>query len=208
MSLREAKKQARRERILKAAVHLLERGGAEGLTMRELAREADLSEMTPYNLFGSKAGVLVALFEDALGKIVAKSFETTSADPIDRLFAGQEALARSWIDEAGVYREVLRAARESGADLTRYAEVPTSLLEAGLQDAAAAELITRDVPAAELAHYIFFANQGAYEPWTLGDSDDATLRRDLILGLGVALLSVATESTRKRILDRMASART
>lgn len=61
--------------------------------MRELARAARLSEMTPYNLFGSKAGVLAALFEDAMGRIVARSFTKTRADPIDRLFAGQEALA-------------------------------------------------------------------------------------------------------------------
>lgn len=207
MNLRETNKQARRERILNAAVRLLKRGGAEALTMRELARAARLSEMTPYNLFGSKAGVLAALFENAMATIVTQSFAKTPVDPMERLFAGQEALADTWTEESGLYREVMRAARESGADLARYSKVPMSLLEAGLMDVAKSGLITDDVPIAEVARSIFVANQGACEPWVSGEIDDATLRRDLTIGLAIALLAVATTPTRKRILARMSAER-
>lgn len=207
MNLRETNKQARRERILAAAVRLLKRGGADGLTMRELARTARLSEMTPYNLFGSKAGVLAALFEDAMSKIVTQSFATELADPLDRLFAGQLALADIWTEESGLYREIIRSARESGADLARYSEVPTSLLEAGLTDAVTAGLLTDDVPPSEVARHIFVANQGTYEHWASGEIDDAALRLDLTLGLAIPLLAVATASARKRILSRMGEAR-
>lgn len=101
----------------------------------------------------------------------------------------------------------MRAARESGADLARYSEVPISLLEAGLMDADKAGLITEDVPVVEVARSIFVANQGAYETWVSGEIDDVTLRRDLTLGLAISLLAVATAPTRKRILARMSVAR-
>ncbi len=206
MGVREQNKQARKDRILAAAAELLAEGGAEALTMRELASAAGLSEATPYNLFGSKAGVVEALFQAEMTTIVARSFEHTPSDPIERLFVSTEMLAETWASESGVFRELIRCARESGADLARFSELPTSLLRAGLTDARAAGAITDAVPLADVARHVFLSNQGAYEPWISGQTDDATLRRDLIVGLSLSLLSVATPETRKRILERLSTA--
>lgn len=207
MSLREKNKQARRERILDAAARLLVREGAEGLTMRELASAAGVAEMTPYNLFGSKAEIVATLFENEIERIVARSFSEMPSDPVERLFVSAEILADTWTEESGLFRELVRAAREAGADPARYAGGPTSLLEAGLNDAVAAGRLTDDLPPPDLARYIFFANQGAYEAWAEGVLDDHALRRDLVVGLGISLLAVATEPTRRRVLARMAAAR-
>ena len=207
MDLREKNKQARRRRILDAATKLLQKGGAEALTMRDLARASKVSEMTPYNLFGSKGGIVAALFEDAVGRVVARSFDEMPADPIERLFVSAEALADAWTEDTPLFRELLRTARESGADLSRYADGPISLLQAGLLDATNAGLLHDDVPAPELARHVFVANQGVYDRWVDGEIDDATLRTNLILALGISLLSVATPATRKKVLARMAKAR-
>ncbi len=206
MGLRQSNKEARRQRILEAAGRLLKRSGAEGLTMRELAREADVAEMTPYNLFGSKGDVVVALFEATVGHVVERSFAEIPSDPIERLFVSVDVLADTWTATDGMFRELMRCARESGADLTRFSETPISLLESGLADAQAAGQITGDVPLTALARHIFFSNQGAYEPWVAGEIDEATLRASLVLGLSIALLSVATPDTRTRVLDRLKKA--
>lgn len=208
MNRREQSKQERRQRILDSAKRLLEEHGAEGLTMRALASAAQVSEMTPYNLFGAKSGVIAALFETALEDIVAHSFDQSSTDPIDRIFLGAEALVQSWTQPSGLFREMMRCARDSGAELTRFAEAPIALLQAGLSDAAENGLITGEVPLDDLARHIFLANQGAYDPWLIGDSDDATLRRDLLVGIAVSLLAVATPATRPKILARLKTGRT
>ena len=207
MSVREKSKQQRRDRILEAAATLLRKGGAEALTMRELARCAKVSEMTPYNLFGGKAEIVTALFEARLGTLVSESFREMPSDALERLFVGQEMLTTWWTEDSAFFRELIRAAREAGADLSPFEETPVALLEAGLNDAARAGLIGDEVPRDELARHIFVANQGVHDPWVEGDLDDEELRSGLITGLAIALLAVAKPAPRKRILERMRQAR-
>ena len=49
-----------RARILDAAEHLMRQGKAD-FSMRDLASEAGVSFATPFNHFGSKAGIMQAL---------------------------------------------------------------------------------------------------------------------------------------------------
>lgn len=201
---REQNKQARRERILACAVDLIARGGAEALTMREIARAAGLSEMTPYNLFGSKAGIIEAIFEGRIDEVVGRSFEEPGADPLDRLFASAHVLADTWTEKSGVFRELVRAARESGAELAKFSELPIFLLQAALKELVTDGLITEEVSVEYLARHIFVANQGAYDRWSSGSIDDTALRRTLTNGLAISLLGVASEASRGRILARIA----
>jgi len=58
---REQNKQEKRERIINAAIRIIEKGGFDALTMRYLAEEAGVSPRTPYNLFTSKTDILFAI---------------------------------------------------------------------------------------------------------------------------------------------------
>ncbi len=49
--------------ILQAACQLLASGGFSAFTIDTVARAADVSRMTIYNQFGSKAGLLEAIFD-------------------------------------------------------------------------------------------------------------------------------------------------
>lgn len=60
---REQAREERCERILVAARWLLVENASDGFSMSKLAKQAGLSLATPYNLFGGKAEILVALFE-------------------------------------------------------------------------------------------------------------------------------------------------
>jgi AcrR family transcriptional regulator len=53
----------KRAKILAAARARLESGGFLNLTLDALARESGVTRQTIYNLFGTKAGVLEALFD-------------------------------------------------------------------------------------------------------------------------------------------------
>jgi len=52
-----------REAVLSAARELLESGGARDLTMEALAKASGVTRQTIHNLFGTKTGVLEALFD-------------------------------------------------------------------------------------------------------------------------------------------------
>ena len=75
LSQRERNKLEKRSRILAVAKHIIAHEGIEALTMRHLADVAELSSRTPYNLYGSKTAILLAIrFENiqalqALGEV-------------------------------------------------------------------------------------------------------------------------------------------
>lgn len=81
-----AGKQRRRRAILDAARRIVITDGEAGLTMRAIASEAGVALVTPYNLFGSKQGVLQAMCEEQLEQVFAASPAWTGDAGIRRLF--------------------------------------------------------------------------------------------------------------------------
>jgi AcrR family transcriptional regulator len=73
----------RREQILDAARRLIRATGGTDFPMRRLAEEAEVSLVTPYNLFGSKSGVLYALLSDSLERLDHAVDVRPSAKPVD-----------------------------------------------------------------------------------------------------------------------------
>lgn len=59
------------QRILEVASRLLSAEGPEALSNRRVAREAGCTTMTIYSRFGSKGGILDALFEEGIAALVA-----------------------------------------------------------------------------------------------------------------------------------------
>jgi AcrR family transcriptional regulator len=58
-----------RTEILKASLDLLEEGGVEALSMREVARRAGLSHQAPYHHFGDREAILAELARDGFEKL-------------------------------------------------------------------------------------------------------------------------------------------
>lgn len=75
-----------RARLLERAGAVVSADGLDGLGLRALARDCDTSTTAVYSLFGGKAGLLTALFDEAfrhLGDRLAKV--RPSGDPVDDL---------------------------------------------------------------------------------------------------------------------------
>lgn len=75
-----------RERIIKAAIHVLKKGGRDALTTRSVSAAAKVQAPTLYRLFGDMRGLLDAVAE--YGFIAAfnkKKEQKPSPDPIDDL---------------------------------------------------------------------------------------------------------------------------
>ncbi|WP_338466135.1 helix-turn-helix domain-containing protein [Novosphingobium sp. ZN18A2] len=116
VSQRERGKERRRALIRSAARELLRKTGPDGFSMRELADRANVSPATPYNLFGTKAGVLIAVFDADLQEFRQAFERIPSADPVAHLFDFVDTAFAFFQREPEFYRNMLApiAASSSG----------------------------------------------------------------------------------------------
>jgi AcrR family transcriptional regulator len=96
-------------RILKAARALLTAsGGFAGFTVDAVARQAGVARMTVYHQFGSKRGLLEALFDDvaARGQIRRLAEVFARPDPLDVLSEFVATFGRFWGSDRLIFRRL------------------------------------------------------------------------------------------------------
>jgi AcrR family transcriptional regulator len=107
---RQATSEQTRTRILAAARQLLAAAGGIGaFTVEAVARQSDVSRMTVYYQFGSKAGLLEALFDQLAttgGLQGGAAAALGQPDPLDALAAYIAAFGRFWAAERLVLRRL------------------------------------------------------------------------------------------------------
>jgi AcrR family transcriptional regulator len=108
MSRREQAKEERRDRIITAARDLIRETGDAGLSMRAIAARANVSLSTPYNLFGSKRAIVVAVLGD-IQDFYDRFARTRSADPVERIFQALTLSIRYYADDPDFYRTLWTA---------------------------------------------------------------------------------------------------
>jgi AcrR family transcriptional regulator len=132
---RQVSAQQTRARVLGAARELLAApGGIAGFTVEAVARQADVSRMTIYYQFGSKAGLLEALFDQLAttgGLPQAAVAALKRSDPLDALAAYIAAFAAFWAAERMVLRR-LRSLAALDPDLERSVRARDARRRAGL----------------------------------------------------------------------------
>jgi AcrR family transcriptional regulator len=108
-----------RDRVLAAARELLTTSaGIGGFSVDSVARQAGVARMTIYYQFGSKRGLLEALFNDLAARGGMGQLPTAFAqpDPLDALAAYITTFGRVWASDRLVLRR-LRALAALDADL-------------------------------------------------------------------------------------------
>jgi len=116
-----------RRHLLATAREMLERQGADTLTMDALAEQAGLGKGTVFRRFGTRAGIFQALLDDD-----ERAFQEQvlagppplgpGAPPIDRLIAYGRARAAFLIE----HREIARAALDGSQPVPAGAQTPVS----------------------------------------------------------------------------------
>lgn len=74
-----------RDQILQAAGRVLRTEGASAVTVRRLADEVDASTSAIYSLFGSKHGVVGAMYRAGFENLAAHEDAVTARDPVERI---------------------------------------------------------------------------------------------------------------------------
>jgi AcrR family transcriptional regulator len=93
--------------VIDAAERLLRQGGAD-FSMRDLASEAGVSFATPFNQFGSKAAIMLALSGRRIASMEARyvAAQPTGEAP-DRVLSAVEMAAAVMLEEPVVNRAVM-----------------------------------------------------------------------------------------------------
>jgi AcrR family transcriptional regulator len=105
--LRERKKAQRTERILDAAESLLRENPHDAITLQQIARAADVSEMTIFNLVGNRAQIWAALAERALA--AADLDPAADGDPLRRARGIIESTTNVVVANPAVFRAVMQS---------------------------------------------------------------------------------------------------
>ena len=203
--LREIHKTERKQRILSAARRLIRQEGYPRMSMRELAREAQVSLVTPYNLFGSKANVLYALLESFFDTLDTALDELVPQDPIDAMYDLTQFSVKEYARDPVFYRSLLSSMMTTGELLPvpRIVQRCTTLWQRGLDAGIAQGLFQAQTRSDLVARQIQVNYRGAMELWIEGGIDIEGFETQLLYGLSLCLLAIATATGRARLLGRL-----
>jgi AcrR family transcriptional regulator len=110
-----------RQKVLSASLALIEEGGLDRLSMREVARKAGVSHQAPYHYFGDREAILAALAGEGFEKL-GRALVRAAADAGEPSKA-VEAMGRAYVDFAlrhPAYFQVMF--RADAVPLDRYPE--------------------------------------------------------------------------------------
>lgn len=192
--LRERQKASRRKRILEVAKAKFQADGYAFVTMEAIAGDADVSAVTVYNYYGSKAGLLLALVSESDELLIAQLSRIIDGKPDDLVEVvaafGQilRQHAMSYLSKP-TWREVLSASinegsRDFGRTYMALDRVLIELLESFIRDFQARGLVTLEVDSRALADCLFSLQNIRFFQFIADDeitdaAIDETLRSDL-----------------------------
>jgi AcrR family transcriptional regulator len=205
MGLREKHKRERRERILDTARRLIRATGGTEFSMRRLADEADVSLVTPYNLFASKSGVLYALLNESLERIDQVTDTKPSSKPVDGVLELAGIAADLYARDAEFYRPLMQFVlgvrnlehrpRLIEQSLGRWTRTVEAAIRGGLLPAS----VDRDL----LARQLMIMFIGAVELWIHEELDDDAFRSQSLYGSTLLVLANASADARSRLVERL-----
>lgn len=208
--LRDRQRESRRQRTLDAAESLIRDTGTTDFSMLSLAERAELSPATPYNLFGSKAGIMYALLNRSMDTVDRDSRRASfHADPFDRLVQAGRAAAEVFAADSAFYRPLHRLLLGASDAERRPAFMDRGLefWKVAAQGLEEAGHLNGEIDVAELSRQLEINFVGALNLWVQEELDDDEFRAQITYGTAMLLLGIADDKGRARLLLRMRSAR-
>lgn len=192
----------RKQSILQAARILLQ---AEPLSMRRLAEAAGVSQATPYNLFGTKRRLYVALHRELEAELIESIAATESRDALDRMYSAIRLMAARMDREAGLYRELFATIYASDAeDQGEQVETAAAFWDGLLLPLQTEGLLLHETDMPGFTRNFVYLLSGALMAWTDRRIDTAALESAVRYGFTLAALALATPLSRDRLLRVLA----
>ncbi|HWK35917.1 TetR/AcrR family transcriptional regulator [Sphingomonas sp.] len=193
-------------KLIDAARQIIRETGTFDLPMRQLAARAQVSLRTPYEMFGSKSGIITAILrrDQATFRVIAREFKAKNILEImfDQAMAGVEF----YTHEQSFYRALFRATQGySGADGIEPARevlpLYTNICRRGIEEGHIRPEIGPAALAGTLTD-IFAAN---LRDWSLSNFDIMLAGNRICYGFAIALAGAVADpwvpQIRARVID-------
>lgn len=197
---RHARKDANRERVVKAAFVLFQKGGEAALTMRRLAAEAGVSDATPYNLFKNKTGVLVAMFEAFLDHLPTPASQDRTFNALERFLLVIENVAELWSEPSGLFCGLMAAIQRTGEMPRELIDRPQRGIGMAMSRLHGEGWLADAVTPQDVANRIAHANAGLFGLWQSGRLTRDELARELKLNALLPILAASSDDRRKQVI--------
>lgn len=205
MSKREEGKADRRRRIVEAARELIRETGDTGLSMRAIAARANVSLATPYNLFGSKRAIVMAVLED-VREFGERFGSIKNVSAIERIFKALSITLSYHVEDPDFYRTIWSSLLDRAGSPELRAELITpesdrfwmgliaeAVREGSLEDDIDVQLLHR-----ELGNTF----TGVMLTWVFGGCTAEQLEPAMGYGYAMTLAGAATDEARPKIRKR------
>lgn len=205
-SRRERGKDARRRRIVLAAAALLREVAIAEMSVKMIADRAELSPATVYNLFGTKAAVLLHVYQHEL-MVFERSVNAAGAvDALDAIFGAVRLFADFYRSDPRFYRATMSSPNAGlDPDMVVAAYRPRVAFWAKLIERAVAErLLVADTHVERLGVLLIQISGGVLGHWGAGITSLDGLELETGYGFACALLPFATEAARPGLRQRLA----
>ncbi len=202
-------KEKRRQRILSVARKTLARDGVDGLTVRQLAREAGITVPTIYNLVGSKDDLLRLLLDELVTRTERVLAEVEEEDPIEATARVVGTLATLFAEDEDFCRAALRAGQSverSGSNngalriWQRSAQIAIRIC----LDASEAGLLRGDCDPKRIGERAYDSYRIAAIDWLDGVIDVSEFERNALIGFYLCLAADAVPRFRRALMSRIA----
>jgi AcrR family transcriptional regulator len=191
---REAGKSERRRRIIEAARGLIRETGNPGLSMRALAARAGVSLATPYNLFGSKRAIVLAVLED-VRQFQERFANVRVVDPVERIFSALELAVSFYTDDPRFYKTLWAAVFDTTDEVHSDIFNPqrNAFWEKLVVEAQQAGAVLPEVDCEVLVRELDFIQRSALYGWVVGEIEEQLLAPTVFCGYALILKAAATQ---------------
>jgi len=166
-----------RERVLNAAERLLA-GGSAAFSMRELAEEAGVSFATPFNQFGSKAAIMLALTARRVASMQEQFAQAARPDTATaRVLLAVDIGASVMLAAPAVNRAITAAISAPSDEASDASYRSAALWVEALADGKGLLPATRPLALALLPSQLAMALRGVLSFWTAGEIPDRLLKQ-------------------------------
>ncbi len=188
----------RRKRLLRAAGELIEERDDGIFSMPELAKRAGLSLATPYNLFGSKAAVLVELFDGQVRGFNRTHEWMAGTSPLERVVGVVDRVVDAFSRRPRFFRNIRKALFGLGpVEQGRFPVPPSGHVVQPLARSLAADgYLPPAIPVQVLEATLMRVFDATFEQWSIQDWEMERLRAELSASFALVCAALLTEADR------------
>lgn len=202
----ETGKARRRKKIIKAARALIRDTGQVGLSMRALAVAAEVSITTPYNLFGSKSGILHAIFEEDFWRIHETYRELKPKSELAKVFEFVTLTCEIYAEEPEYHRAVMGQLLASPAQNEQFNDQRLNIWKEMTLTAWNSGFFHREVNPHVLADALISHYAAALLVWTNGRISLFQMEWKIRYGFSLILLGASNETGREYLSNEFRQA--